>query len=101
MDKDFMKDIENFIDNMSDDEFIKMMKESENDMWTIEIPHNMINENFSAKKSKGQYSFLYENIDISNKSNYKINIYNIGMDKKIKIKGKLNSYDIITSNGVA
>ena len=101
MDKDFMKDIENFTDNMSDDEFIKMMKESENDMWTIEIPHNMINENFSAKKSKGQYSFLYENIYLTTKSNYKINIYNIGMDKKIKIKGKLNSYDIITSNGVA
>lgn len=101
MDKDFMKDIENFIDNMSDDEFIKMMKESENDMWTIDIPHNTIKEKFSAKKTNGQDTFLYKNINISNKSNYKINIYNIDMDKKIKIKGKLNSYDIITSNGVA
>lgn len=101
MNKDFMKDIENFIDNMSDDEFIKMMKESENDMWTIEIPHNMIKEKFSAKQSKGQYSFLYKNINISNKSDCKININNIGMDKKIKIKGKLFSYDIIELNGVA
>ncbi|WP_300720795.1 hypothetical protein [uncultured Brachyspira sp.] len=40
MHKKIMKEIYRYIDNIPDEDFIKMMQESENDLWTIIIQSN-------------------------------------------------------------
>lgn len=40
MHKKIMKEIYRHIDNIPDEDFIKMMQESENDLWTIIIQSN-------------------------------------------------------------
>lgn len=101
MNKNIIKEINNYIDNMPDDKFIKMMKESENDLWTIEIPNNILIKKCKTIKSKNNYNITYKDISIYNSSEKNITIEDIHLDNGIEINDKFYSYDIIKLHGVA
>lgn len=101
MNKNIIKEINNYIDNIPDDEFINMMKESENDLWTIEIPNNVLTKEFRAIKLKNNYNIIYKNINIHDSSKNNVTIKNIHIDKIIEMNDKFYTYDIIKRNGVA
>lgn len=52
MHKKIMKEIYRYIDNIPDENFIKMMQESENDLWTIIIQSNGPQTDIKRLKSK-------------------------------------------------